>query len=272
MAQIYQTCAKPQEHLANILLLSPEQKGYGDETTPVVCTWPVVRFSSRGDPNSMAGPLNPYTGALELPEVAEGMAAAATNAARLLADAELLFEHERYPAAASLAILSIEERGKIQILKEFAILPDDHWTKTWRAYRNHRHKNVGWILFDLVRRGARKLGELSQAVDPKGDHTATLDAVKQIAIYSDCFGARHWSLPAEVIGRETAASMLAVARSMWPARTMSVRELELWREHVRPHYGTLGMSGAMIRLQTALYAEGLTTTTPEELGAFMVGV
>jgi AbiV family abortive infection protein len=41
----------------------------------------------------------------------------ASNARRLLADAELLFEHGRHPTAASLAILAMEEVGKVfQIL------------------------------------------------------------------------------------------------------------------------------------------------------------
>ena len=66
--------------------------------------------------------LKPFSGPLTPQEVLEGINAAQTNALRLLDDAKLLMEAGRYPSAAALAILSIEERGKVIILKNIVIV------------------------------------------------------------------------------------------------------------------------------------------------------
>ena len=50
-----------------------------------------------------------YEGKLSAAQIAAGMNAARRNATRLLGDAKLLMEAKRFPAACSLAILSIEE-------------------------------------------------------------------------------------------------------------------------------------------------------------------
>jgi AbiV family abortive infection protein len=56
-----------------------------------------------------------YRGQLSASQVAEGMNAATRNARRLADDAKIMVDAERYPTAAALAALSIEERGKLAI-------------------------------------------------------------------------------------------------------------------------------------------------------------
>jgi len=51
------------------------------------------------------------------------MNAATRNARRLAADARLLLDAGRLPTAAALATLSIEETGKVSILREIAVVP-----------------------------------------------------------------------------------------------------------------------------------------------------
>ena len=53
-----------------------------------------------------------YRGSLDPAAVAKGMNAANRNARRLVADAKLLLDGERYPSAAALAALAIEESGQ----------------------------------------------------------------------------------------------------------------------------------------------------------------
>ena len=53
-----------------------------------------------------------FRGRLSPKQVAVGMNAAARNAARLVSDAEILLEAKRYPSAAALAVLAIEESGE----------------------------------------------------------------------------------------------------------------------------------------------------------------
>jgi len=68
-----------------------------------------------------------YAGPLNAAQIAAGMNAAQDNAARLLADSELLLGAERYPTAASVAILAIEEVRKISTLRRMAMRSDDSY-------------------------------------------------------------------------------------------------------------------------------------------------
>jgi AbiV family abortive infection protein len=64
-----------------------------------------------------------YSGPLDALKVAEGINAANRNAQRLATDARILLDVKRYPTAAALAALSIEEGGKSSILRGLALAP-----------------------------------------------------------------------------------------------------------------------------------------------------
>ena len=91
--------------------------------------------------------LNQYKDKLSPAQLAEGINAALGNAKRLAEDAVLLLQAKRYPSAASLAILSVEESGKISILRALALARDGDAVKdSWRDYRSHTKKNAIWLL------------------------------------------------------------------------------------------------------------------------------
>jgi AbiV family abortive infection protein len=116
------------------------------------------------------------------------------NAERLLADAELLTDNGRYASACALAILALEEIGKV-ILRV--------WNVSESKGRGHDHLSkqqaVASLLLgeDLVRRvpavnGRRSLVDLPKAwiESPHGDFVtqvdmAAVDAMKQLAFYED---------------------------------------------------------------------------------------
>jgi hypothetical protein len=50
----------------------------------------------------------------------------------------------------------------------------------------------------LVASGARTLGELRPMFYESSEHPETLDVVKQLGFYSDCYGAGNWSDPAVI--------------------------------------------------------------------------
>lgn len=216
--------------------------------------------------------LKKYEGSLTPEQVTVGISAAQKNAQRLLDDAKLLLDAGRLPSAAALAILSIEERGKTFLLKRLAL---DGGTpglkKTWREFRSHRSKNVGWVIPQLALGGARTLGGMAAATDTDAEHTWLLDALKQIALYTDCLGEANWSVPTEVIDEELVRALIASAEMMWGGRPVSKREIELWVEIVGPHVGQASMPEAVVQHQKALVAEGLSDTPPESLEAFMRG-
>ena len=220
----------------------------------------------------MKSELQPYAGPLTPAQITDGIAAAQSNALRLLDDAKLLLEAGRYPSASALAILSMEERGKVIILKRLALVSDPADLKAaWREYRSHRAKNAGWIIPQLVGQGARTMREMAAGVDPVAEHAGLLDALKQVSFYSDCLANRHWSIPTAVIDQGIARSMVASAEAMWSAREVTLREVELWAQIVGPNYNKPGMMDAIIRWQQTMVTEGMSDTTPESLEAFMRG-
>lgn len=180
--------------------------------------------------------LDQYTGRLSPAQIAVGINAAEANARRMLDDATSLLELKRYPTAAALAVLSIEESGKVSILRSLALARNDaELREAWKDYRLHTKKNVQWILPTLVADGARRLEDLRPLFDPASDHPFVLEQVKQIALYTDCLGAAHWSEPGEVVDELLARTLVEGARMITHApRTVSAQEIALWIEYIGP--------------------------------------
>lgn len=215
-----------------------------------------------------------YKGPLSPPMAAKGIAIARKNAARLIADAELLLEGDRCPSASALAILAIEELGKVQIIKRIVLHSDDpkELKEAWKEYRSHRAKNVMWILPKLASEGATTMMQLRPATDVEGDHTKMLDSVKQLSFYTDCLtNNARWSEPGEAVDAPFAPAIIATAKLLNREAETSVRELELWAECVAPHYAKPTMGDALLVFQRRLFDEGLTSTTPEAMEAFVRG-
>lgn len=213
-----------------------------------------------------------YTGPLTPKQIADGIAAAQSNALRLLEDATILFEAKRFPSAVALAILSMEERGKVIILKRLAGIKDpSHVKSVWRDYRSHRAKNSGWIIPHLAVSGVNTLSGMKDAVDSKAEHTEALDSLKQISFYTDCLGKINWSIPEVIIDAELAETILKTARMMWGGKEVTVRAIELWAEIVAPHYNKTNMPQAVIEWHGAMVSEGLSSMDSEVFAAFLMG-
>ncbi len=210
-----------------------------------------------------------YRGPLTPKQAAEGMNAAARSAKRLYEDAEILFAAGRFPSACATAVLSIEEAGKLSILRELACASSKaRLNAAWRRYADHREKNAQWILFDLAAKGARTLIEFSPIFDRQSDHPDVLNVIKQLGFYSDCYGDAHWSEPHEIVDEKLARSIVLVARIFVPKHDFSERELDLWVRHVGPHWGKPTMQQATLEFQRAAEAEGLARHTEQELREF----
>ena len=195
-----------------------------------------------------------YKGRLSAGQIAAGMNAARKNAKRLLEDAKLLLEAKRFPTACSLAILSIEESHKLQILRVMASAPTDaDVLRQWKWYRDHRTKNSAWIILDLAMKGARTLKYLMPMFDVTSDHPEKLDVVKQIGFYTDCFGdGLHWSEPDDVIDEELANQIVMRAEILLPKKEIIEREIEIWIEHTSAGWGTPKMFEGELEYHKAL--------------------
>jgi AbiV family abortive infection protein len=192
--------------------------------------------------------LEQWKNTLKPPQIAEGMNAANKNAIRLLEDAEILFNLDRFPSALSLSILSIEESGKVSILRELALAKNGEQVKeAWKAYRSHTKKNVMWIFPSFVEDGAQKLEEFRPIFDKGSDHPQLLDNLKQIGFYTDCLGKVHWSIPEEIIDKKFTVQILTIAKMQCEKRDFTAREVELWIKHLKPVW-----QGSMAIMKIAL--------------------
>lgn len=211
-----------------------------------------------------------YRGRLSVEQVVIGMNAAAHNARRLLEDAKRLFDAGSYPTACSLATLSIEESGKLTVLRAISVAADDQTLKTvWRDYRSHRAKNVMSMFPELVANGARKLSDFRMIFDPKSDRSIVVDVIKQLGFYTDCYENGHWSEPYRVIDEELARGTILTAEILLPKQETCAREIELWREHLGKVWGTPAMHHGLIEFFRAMVAEGLTNRSAKEIADFL---
>ena len=176
-------------------------------------------------------------------------------------------------SASALAILAIEELGKVQVIKSIALENESAGLKkAWKDYRSHRAKNVQWIIPKLAAEGVRTLMQLRAAGYSNGEHTALLDTVKQLAFYTDCFNVSpRWSEPINAVDPKFAEAILSTAQFLNHENETTVRELELWSTIVGPHNDKPTMVDALLRFQSQIYAEGLSPTSPAAIEAFVRG-
>lgn len=194
------------------------------------------------------------------------------NAARLAEDADSLLRVGRVPSAIALAILSIEESGKVSILRQMAIAEEEkEWLQQWKAYRSHRDKNISWIVGELVLKGARNLDEFRPLVDPESAHPDILDQLKQLCTYTDCFTNAKWSSPQEVEVGALPPYLVKMAQILGRPKEVTTKEIELWRRHMLP------VKGAPMDVQKRAVSDwfndmklhGLSEASPEEVKNFL---
>jgi AbiV family abortive infection protein len=83
-----------------------------------------------------------YRGPLTCGQAAAGITAARANAQELLDEAKLLARAKRWARAAALAILAIEEVGKVPIIRMLLLAgSDNELADTWRDFVRHTSKN-----------------------------------------------------------------------------------------------------------------------------------
>jgi len=177
----------------------------------------------------MAGAkLKQYRGRLTPAQIAEGMNAAIRTARRLAEDARLLFDNGRFATAASIAILAIEEAGKMSVLRGLSTAKDRELHRDWKNYRSHTEKNRMTALLDYIAQGANRLEGFRDMFRPDAEHAQLFDSVKQLGFYSDCLGDAHWSEPSNVVDEKLSRFLLTLAEVVARTDLVTEREIELW--------------------------------------------
>lgn len=185
---------------------------------------------------------DPYRGTLNPFQIAEGIRSVKNNGARLFKDAELLYEQKRFPSASSLAILTIEEFGKIPILRRMALANSpNQWQACWRDFSNHLAKSLSWMIPFLIRSDEKSTEDqyrlFKESRDPE-----LLNSLKQLGFYVGCYGKAHWALPDKVMEQENADVAMRSARIVCMASQPSMYDspsaLREWSVHLAGCYSS----------------------------------
>lgn len=217
--------------------------------------------------------LQQYRGRISAADATQGIRCARENALRLVTDAELLLANEHFASALALAVLAIEEAGKVSILRAMVLARSDEEARAdWKEYRSHTSKNRLWPILEFALKGARKLDDFTSLVASDAEHPVILDQLKQLAFYTDCLGNKHWSVPSEVIEKDLAVVIAKTARILVAGGEVTQRELELWVQHVGPVWkqNKEVMEKALTDWYAALQAEGLKDSGENEMRQFIV--
>lgn len=204
----------------------------------------------------------PYLGPLTPAEVAQGMGVARGNAIRLARDALTLLEFGRWPTAASLAILSIEESGKIGLLRRVAVASTSNaLNKGWKGYREHFTKLNALIGINPEGMRLASPVALQEVARPGTKLVDHIDMLKKTGFYSDCIldGDEHprWTDPADRITENWARTAVVCAALLIRKAPISVREVELFIQHMGPSSDDGDLLSYWRRWIDAMDAEGL---------------
>jgi hypothetical protein len=110
---------------------------------------------------------------------------------------------------------------------------------------------------------------MNAALDAHTEVVNNLDKLKQSGFYTDCFSTidKHpsWVMPSSAITERTARELVAVSRiTIVNTPDVSVRDLELWREHVAGKSGIERYKGWQ-RWIDVMEAEGLLIQPRHEI-------
>jgi AbiV family abortive infection protein len=140
---------------------------------------PIKIFKVRGRAPLKNGPLSQV-------EALSAQHAAAAAARGLYGDAVFLYQHGRRQRAAALAILALEEVGKIKVLARIADATDESALKAaWREYRMHNAKASEMI----------SAGPGLDEADVRRAFSEQADGLKQLAFYSTQLASGEWVWP-----------------------------------------------------------------------------
>jgi AbiV family abortive infection protein len=219
----------------------------------------------------MAGRLRQYCGRLTPAQIAEGINAARRTARQLAADARLLFDHGRFATAASVAILAIEEAGKVSILRGFSIAKDDELKTGWKHYRSHTEKNRMTAVLDYIRQGANRLADFRGMFAKDAEHTQLFENVKQLGFYSDCLGNVNWSEPSNVVDEPLSRFLVMLAEAVSRAEFTTEQEIELWSKHFTdvPTSDMTALTAALARWYDDMQQHGLAPPGENKMRRFV---
>jgi AbiV family abortive infection protein len=203
---------------------------------------------------------------LTLEQIAQAMNAARRNAHDLVEDAQTLLDAGRHVRAAALAILSIEESGKVDVLRCLAGARDaDDRAAYVKDLLSHRAKNAHWIIGALRREYPFPPLMLTALKGRDGAHAAYLDKLKQSAIYTDVADDGTSKEPKDSIDQSLAQELIQCAIELTSDTITTPRELELFRDRLSACERLEQLPDTITAYYRDLMSEGLWSGDAETL-------
>jgi AbiV family abortive infection protein len=153
---------------------------------------------------------------LSLEQLIEGRKKAFLNAADLIADAETLFNNQRWARCIFLTCIAIEEFGKyLMIIGAIGRLlkGDIDWNRFWKRFRSHQEKSGNIMVFDAMISPFVSHEHTIASLLKSREHTVNQEEEKLSSLYVD-FISDSFVLPMDQAQEEDAQKALDSAKSV----------------------------------------------------------
>ncbi len=154
--------------------------------------------------------------ALSLPEIEALRTLALHNSAELLAEAEILFQHEKFARTYTLAHLSSEELAKLPILAACGVRLVNGKTISWKQLdeklRSHTTKLKGLLFVDLLGTGIDPKAKGIQVHKELMSRIELFNTLKNASLYAGVFQGELYK-PNGIFTERLATEALTVSRN-----------------------------------------------------------
>ena len=155
-----------------------------------------------------------YEGPLSKPKTAEAIGLCLKNSDELIQDARLLFTHGRYARAFALAIVSLEEVGKIPMLTRalsFHAMETHQWKHFWKRFRSHVEKRQLTAGLYSISTGSGSAHLILVRWMKERHWEKETEALKQMAFYVDASSRTHVTCPSKLFPKYVASDAINLA-------------------------------------------------------------
>ncbi len=191
----------------------------------------------------------PFTGGISAADAIKGAQLLQENAVRLLVDAKLLLSAKRYPSAAMVAVMALDELSRFfHPLTLAKVHAPKQLAEGWRQFRSGR-RTFPWSAFQ--RTGQRGANSMSDA-----ETNEMLSFISSLGRGVDFIEPGLWIDPSILVSRELATSIVGTAE-MFCQNMVEPRSMDIWMEAIGslPRNATLDVT--LKTYQKLLESDGL---------------
>jgi AbiV family abortive infection protein len=233
-----------------------------------------------------------HSGPLPVEQISLGISACIDNALDLFGDGLVLYNQKRYARALALLLTSLQEAGKVTLLRQMSLLSSKdqkRWSQLWKSFRDHETKDAFGQSAKISQDAKGNPGEAFwQQVLYKTTLAPAKEKIRQFALYVDFVRKeKTWWSPREITAglvEEIIDDIVAALYNLYRAREMrlfSAAALRVYREEFAAFTPDIqlgkdyeigdfgirifGINGPYKRVWTRLIEENILKEVPDDL-------